>query len=244
MITGSDGFFSQGHFGKSTNTLVPDQSFMNIFPTNMVVVLNGTNSTNITFIAYPKGSSVSGRVLMGTNGISGIVVSNSLSDPFVTDTNGAFKMSELSTNASFTLTPDQTFVTVDPPFIAVTVDGTTNTSTNIVFHASPTIKVGMETNDTLPFVIGGGQSQALKVQQSFLLTNDWTDWTNVVTGTNNTATLVRSNISTTPTSLPARDDALTATLFSHFGSETIFLAPQSSLITEIHGEHNFRLYSH
>jgi hypothetical protein len=199
--TAGHGEFQVGNLASNTYTFTPDQSIYTIVPASISVTVNGSpTTTNIFFQATPRGSMVSGVVRMGTNGINNILIANSFTNPIATANGGTFSSGYLPAG-TYTFTPDPTYVAVTnvPPGISVTLDGTTNTSTNIIFRVFPTIHLGTVTNrDNIPFVIGGGANQSLRVQSSFFLTNDWINVADVMTGASNTATLTITNASSAP----------------------------------------------
>lgn len=167
--------------------------------TYFMVVTNskGTaTSTPATLTVNSANSTIQGHVFMGTNPVTNAVIFLG-GGRMITGSDGLFSRGHLG-NSTNTLVPDQSVMTILPTNLVVVLDGT-NSRTDIVFQAFPTINAGVSTNGNLPLTIGGGANQTLKVQYSSLLTsNSWLDLTNVVTTPTNTATLVLSNISAAP----------------------------------------------
>ncbi|MGZ5530135.1 MAG: immunoglobulin domain-containing protein, partial [Limisphaerales bacterium] len=148
-----------------------------------VTVSNGTNSlTSPPAMLIIRGSTITGRITFGTNGVSGVTVGNGTTN-VVSASDGTFNFTNLL-SGSYPITPVQVGSGLTPATISVPVDGI-NSTNNINFAFNPPLLqiTAAIASNSIPVHILSAPLQHSTLQSSTDLTN-WTNGPIFITDTN------------------------------------------------------------
>jgi len=165
--------------------------------TYSVLVRNSTNTATASATLTVQGSSsISGRILFGTNGVSGVSVGNG-STNVLSASDGSYLFPHLLSNF-YSITPVQVGSGLTPASIPVVVDGVNSTNgIDFTFNAPFLQITALPTNDVVPVHIVSAPGQQSHLQSSIDLTN-WTNAVTFTTDTNGTGNVTATNSTGAP----------------------------------------------
>ncbi|HUU27984.1 MAG TPA: SUMF1/EgtB/PvdO family nonheme iron enzyme [archaeon] len=140
LTTDSNGNYSLSGMGNGTYTVTPSKSGYSFSISSRQVTISGANVTLPDFTAQLITYSLSGRVLLGSSGFSGVTVNVTgagVNTNLTTDSNGNYSLSGL-TNGTYTVTPSKTGYSFDQASQQVKVNGANVTVGNFTASVSST----------------------------------------------------------------------------------------------------------
>ncbi len=148
-----------------------------------VTVSNGTNSPTSppATLVIRGGSTISGRITFGTNGVDGVTIGNGTTN-VVSASNGTFSFTNLLAG-SYPITPVQVGSGLTPATNTVAVDGVNSTNINFAFNPPLLQITAAIASNSIPVRILSAPLQHSTLQSSSDLTN-WVNGSTFITDTN------------------------------------------------------------